>query len=131
MSELEIEFVVKNDIYACKVSKKRAFIDQPQLTQRLSLAKHSLDGILSEAVRTITRRAGGRMHEQPFHAASFAQSRGTVACVERGYGDGEKGVVRWLLERNEHADGRAWGKLFALRTRHSSSPWHVTRIEHE
>lgn len=34
MNELEIEFVVKNDIYACKVSKKRAFIDQPQLTQR-------------------------------------------------------------------------------------------------
>lgn len=89
-------------------------------------AKHSLDGILFEAVRTITRT----VHEQPFHAVSFAQSRGTVACVERGYGDGEKGVVRWL-ERNEHAGGRAWGKLFALRTRHSSSPWHVTRIEHE
>lgn len=50
------------------------------------------------------------MHEQPFHAASFAQSRGTVACVERGYGDGEKGVVRWL-ERNERAGRPSMGQV--------------------
>lgn len=50
------------------------------------------------------------MHEQPFHAASFAQSRGTVACVERGYGDGEKGVVRWL-GRNERAGRPSMGQV--------------------
>lgn len=53
-----------------------------------------------------------------------------LASVESGYDDGDKGVAGWF-ERNERAGGRAWGKLFALRTRHSSSLWHVTRIEHE
>ena len=41
-----------------------------------------------------------------------------LAGVERGYGDGEergRSGAGWL-DRSERAGGRAWGKLFAVRT---------------